>query len=104
MATTASGLATFHLVGNELFWKLGYTNLTGAAQAAHIHGPATASENAPRLVTIPISASISGTAEGSATLSPATLNALVDGKSYVNIHTPQHGAGEIRGQIAPASP
>jgi hypothetical protein len=28
------------------------------------------------------------------------LSALVNGGAYVNVHTPQNGAGEIRGQVA----
>ena len=43
----------------------------------------------------------SGNMAGSVTLTPAQLAALVDGLTYVNIHTDLNQGGEIRGQIRP---
>jgi len=34
-------------------------------------------------------------------LSPQNLAYVIDGLTYVNVHTPINGGGEIRGQILP---
>ncbi len=102
VTTAATGSASLELVGNELLWQLSYANLSGPAQAAHLHGPAAPDENAPPLVTLTLPATATGSAQGSATLDPATLRAFIDGRTYLNIHTPQHTSGEIRGQVQPA--
>jgi hypothetical protein len=102
VTTAATGSATLELVGNQLFWRLVFSNLTGPAQAAHLHGPANTTENASPLVTLPVPAATTGTAEGTATLDASALRAMIDGKTYINVHTPQHGTGEIRGQVLPA--
>ena len=101
VTTAATGSATLELVGNQLFWQLSFSNLTGPAQAAHLHGPADTTENAPPLVTFPVPAATTGSAEGTVTLDANALRAMIDGRTYVNVHTPQHGTGEIRGQVQP---
>jgi hypothetical protein len=45
----------------------------------------------------------SGTLTGTLTLDAAQLTALLEGRTYVNIHTANNPGGEIRGQILPAS-
>ena len=40
--------------------------------------------------------------KGTATLKPQEVTDLKAGKEYVNIHTQQNPAGEIRGQLKPA--
>ena len=44
-----------------------------------------------------------GTLTGTVGLTPGQLASVVDGLTYVNIHTPQNGGGEIRGQIVAQS-
>lgn len=99
-ANTAAGTgtvtATYDSDSKKLTWKGSYSGLTGAATAAHIHGPAPAGKNAG--VMIPISPS-GPSFEGSATLNDAQAKALVDGDMYVNIHTAANKGGEIRGQL-----
>lgn len=77
-----------------------YDGLTGIANAAHFHGPAAKGENAGVLV--PVAGKIMSGMEGSATLTPAQLKALEDGRMYFNIHTDANKAGEIRGQVEKA--
>ena len=43
----------------------------------------------------------SGTFSGSAEVSEETAQAIMNGETYVNIHSVDHGPGEIRGQIWP---
>jgi glucose/arabinose dehydrogenase len=105
--TPGKGSAIFKLVGNKLTFDLDYANLKTNANAAHIHGPAGVNEAAGVTVNFaPFnggSFSSNGTMGGTATLEPDQLAALVDGRTYVNIHSGIHGGGEIRGQIWPRS-
>ena len=41
----------------------------------------------------------SGTITGGGTLSPALVQAMLDGLTYVNLHTALRPGGEIRGQV-----
>jgi hypothetical protein len=41
----------------------------------------------------------SGSLIGTVSLDADQLAWLIDGLTYVNVHTPAHDAGEIRGQI-----
>jgi len=75
--------------------------VTTAATAAHIHGPATTEQAAGVLKGLATPSGTSGRLTGSITLDLAQLSALLDGKTYVNIHTTGQGGGELRGQILP---
>ena len=112
--TSASGSATATLVNNVLTLSGSFADLSSAYSASHIHlgGPG---ENGP--VVIPLNANVgsdnvSGTFEATAnTFDLATqsypegidLNAvrsgLINGGTYVNVHTANFPAGEIRGQL-----
>src|ERR1700744_3477230 len=56
-ATTSSGTGTADIdydpATKKLSWKLTYTGLSGAAKAAHFHGPAEPGKNAGGAVAIP---------------------------------------------------
>ena len=95
-AGTGEVAATYDTDTKKLTWKGSYSGLTGAATAAHFHGPAGEGKNAGVLV--PISPATSPL-EGSATLSDAQAKALMDGDMYVNVHTAANKGGEIRGQL-----
>jgi len=95
-AGTGEVTATYDTDTKKLTWKGSYSGLTGAATAAHFHGPAGEGKNAGVLV--PISPATSPL-EGSATLSDAQAKALMDGDMYVNVHTAANKGGEIRGQL-----
>ena len=95
-AGTGEVTATYDTATKKLTWKGSYSGLTGAATAAHFHGPAGEGKNAG--VMIPISPATSPL-EGSATLNDAQAKALMDGEMYVNVHTAANKGGEIRGQL-----
>jgi glucose/arabinose dehydrogenase/plastocyanin len=101
--TSAAGTGQFLLVGTRLHMNATYSGLSSLAGAAHIHGPAGLSLAAPVLVDLQtLNAGGFGTAgafAGSVELTPDQLGHLVDGRTYLNIHTSQRPAGEIRGQI-----
>lgn len=100
-ANTSAGTGTADIdydpASKKLSWKLTYSGLSGAATAAHFHGPAEAGKNAG--VAVPIPNPASSPVEGSATLTDAQAADLVAGKYYVNVHTAANPGGEIRGQV-----
>ena len=95
-AGTGEVTASYDSNSKKLSWKGSYSGLTGAATAAHFHGPAAAGKNAG--VMIPINPH-GPSFEGSATLTDAQAKALMDGDIYVNVHTAANKGGEIRGQL-----
>jgi hypothetical protein len=76
-----------------------YQGLSGPAIAAHIHGVARPDMNAPVIVPLAAIGGASGTVTGGGTLTPALVQAMLDGLTYVNVHTQLHPGGEIRGQV-----
>src|SRR5262249_43767097 len=96
-----TGMALLTLVGNEVFWNVSYSGLTSAAQAAHIHAPATATQTANPIVPLGTPTGTSGTLTGSQTLTLDWLNDILNGMSYMKVHTANNPGGEIRGQIMP---
>jgi hypothetical protein len=80
-----------------LSYTLTYQNLSGPPIAAHFHGPANPSQNAP--IVVPIPSPEKSPVENKAKLTDAQISDLMAGKWYVNIHTNAHKPGEIRGQV-----
>ncbi|MBI1839616.1 MAG: CHRD domain-containing protein [Verrucomicrobia bacterium] len=105
IATPGFGSAGLLLVGNQLSFNISYHNLTGPAIAAHIHGPAAAGESAGVLFDLSDykvgDLGVSGAFAGTITLTPAQLSAVAAGRTYINVHTPDHQGGEARGQVLP---
>jgi len=101
--STGNALGLFALVGNQLDLNITYRTLSGTASDAHIHGPATASQNAGVLVGLsPFNGGgfgASGGLSGSTSLIATNLSNLIDGLTYINFHTGANPGGEIRGQI-----
>jgi hypothetical protein len=95
-AGTGSGKFTYNTDTKQLKYTIVFKNLTGAATAAHVHGPASPTETAKSIVTFPIPESpITGTA----TLTPNQETDLLAGRYYVDVHTSANPSGELRGQI-----
>ena len=91
--------ATYDSATKKLAWTIAYAGLTGAATAAHFHGPATATAAAPPVV--PISGALASPIKGEAVLTDAQAADVKAGKWYFNVHTAAHKDGEIRGQLMP---
>ena len=90
---------TVDQINNKLTWEIEYEDLSGAAKAAHFHGPATNGQNAN--VALPINGNLTSPIKGEATLTPAQTTDVLAGKWYVNIHTAVNPDGEIRGHLVP---
>ena len=97
-AGTGTVAATLDTASKKFSFTINYAGLTGAATAAHFHGPAAAGANAPPVVPIP-PGSLATPIKGEATLTDAQIADLEGGKWYFNVHTAAHGPGEIRGQV-----
>ncbi len=91
--------ATLDTSTSLLRWKVTYGGLSGPVTAGHFHGPAGKADNAG--VAVGFKSSMDSPIAGEATLSPAQMGELMDGKWYVNLHTAKYPKGEIRGQVMP---
>jgi hypothetical protein len=111
VTTTASGSASFTLVGKTLLYRIDVTGITSVT-AAHVHGPASTTANAGILLDLYIPPSGTNfTTTGTATLAQgvaplprsisqdSVLVLMRNGNAYVNVHTAANGAGAIRGQV-----
>lgn len=82
--------------GADLSWRLEFSNLTGNAIAAHIH---VAARGVAGPVRVPLCAPCTSGATGTATINADVLDAIMNDRAYVNVHTPTNPAGEIRDQV-----
>jgi CHRD domain-containing protein len=126
---TGSGklTATLDTSTNVFTYDVQFTGLTSNVSLGHIHGPfipggtptsagvilnfdPAVTGSAPNATFVGLKTATTGSATGTITLNAATqISATVNGDSlrklllagftYANIHTPQNGGGEIRGQI-----
>ncbi len=105
VGTGALGEGIMRLEGNTLRMDLRYQGLSGPATGAHLHGPARVFQTTNVIVDIkPLHVGAFGTQgafSGSVMLTDAQKAHVLAGRTYVNIHTENHPAGEMRGQVAP---
>jgi len=102
--TKGSGSAdlTFDPSTRVVTWTITLIGLPSEPTMAHFHGPATAGKNAGAKVWLSgKGAAITSPFKGQATLSPADAQEFLSGEMYINVHTKDHPAGEIRGQVLP---
>jgi Cu/Zn superoxide dismutase len=88
---------TVDTAAKKVMWTVKVDGLTGAATAAHIHGPAA--KGAKAAPEIDMSKTIM---DGSAAITDAQIADIKAGKTYVNVHTAKFPDGEIRGQLEAA--
>lgn len=79
-----------------------YTGMTSNVVGSHLHGPADIGATAGVLIGLANTGGTSGTFSGMGTLGASDLAELLDGRTYLNIHTDDNGPGEIRGQVIDA--
>jgi hypothetical protein len=96
-AATGSAEVSVDTDAKKVTWTVKVDGLTGDATAAHIHGPASATEKAGPV--IDMSASIM---QGSGDITEAQMADLKAGKYYLNVHTAKFPDGEVRGQLEAA--
>lgn len=115
VATTATGTATYTLIGNTLTYTITVTGLTSTTTMSHIHLGSSAVAG-PVIVPYTVYAVQNGlvstglidlstpvssnSATGANTISGDSLKVLLNnGNAYTNVHTINFPGGEIRGQI-----
>ncbi|GAJ29002.1 CHRD domain-containing protein [Acidomonas methanolica] len=89
--------ATLDTSSDTLKYRIHYSGLSGAVMVAHLHGPADEGQDAGVLVPIP--GPYVGHLKGTLTLTPDQVKDVLDGKTYVNLHTAEHKDGEARAQL-----
>lgn len=118
-SASSLGVAEASLMGNRLMVRGAFTGLSSALRdyktdpvnppnpkitsAVHIHrGDKT--QNGPFQYALKVTldqTGMGGTFSGDYTLTDEQLQALMDGKLYVDLHTKQNRAGELRGTFQP---
>lgn len=107
--TPAMGEAVveYNTATNELMWHVMVTNLTAGFRVAHFH-EAPFGVNGPIVLDItsswmadPPSQNNTGHLMGMAVISEALETSLLAGNLYINVHSNEFRAGEIRGQVVP---
>jgi uncharacterized surface protein with fasciclin (FAS1) repeats len=93
------GGATVTLTGNTLTVDGSYSGFT--ATMAHVHGPATATENAGIVNNVMLDVSVAEEFRGQLTLNASQIEEFKNGLYYLNVHSAANQSGEIRGQIVP---
>jgi hypothetical protein len=106
VTTPASGSAivTLNPDTNLLEWDVSFSNLLGTYTNAHFHGPAMFGENAGVILGISqpeVVGQTSGQLTGSSFIDETFKQRILDGLTYINIHSSLHPGGEIRGQVIP---
>ncbi len=99
VVTTATGLGLLTLIGNQLSYTITYSGLSTPATGGHIHGPAGTNTSADVLQPFPGVTGTSGVVAGTLILPVSQLTNVIDGMTYINLHTTNHPGGEIRGQV-----
>ncbi|WP_426688183.1 CHRD domain-containing protein [Rhodanobacter ginsengiterrae] len=89
--------ATLDTVTHQLKYTIDYRDLSGPVTIAHFHGPAEpgVAAGVMKLIPGPYQTGMSN----SVTLDAATQSAMLNGLTYVNLHTKAQPKGEARAQM-----
>ncbi len=97
---TGTGMATLDDVTGEINISGSYSDLIGTATLSHLHGPGAPDVNAGAIFALSNTGGTSGTFNGSSTLDSTQIGWVLDGLTYINVHTTSFAGGEIRGQLS----
>ena len=82
-------------------WDITDSGLTGPVTMAHFHN-GSEGKNGPVVIWLTKKdTEATGAIKGEATLTPEQAKVFEAGDWYINVHTKDHPAGEIRGQVKP---
>jgi hypothetical protein len=108
-AVTTTGSGTFNAIYDDEMNVLRYNYVwaldvgSTSLDMAHFHGPAPAGTPAGvQIGILAAPAGPTGNASGSAALTELQEADLLAGLWYINLHSDQHGGGELRGQLIPS--
>lgn len=100
--TSGTGMAslTYDPSTRVATWSVIYSGMSSPVTMAHFHGPAPAGQNARVVIWLTKRGALGHSPiTGQATLTPSQAEQFMDGLWYVNVHTEDNPAGEIRGQV-----
>jgi len=100
VTTDAAGTANVTVVGNVMAVDGAFTGMTIGGPGAHVHGPASPTENAGIVFGLTFD-NATMRFEGTFTLDEEQMQWFRDGLLYINLHSEAFPAGQIRGQIVP---
>jgi hypothetical protein len=103
VTTTGKGSAdlTWDPSTRVVTWDITDSGLTGPVTMAHFHNGAEG-KNGPVVIWLTQkNTEATGGIKGDATLTPEQAQQFEAGDWYINVHTKDHPAGEIRGQVKP---
>jgi hypothetical protein len=101
--TSGTGTAnlTYDPSTQKVTWSITYSGLSSSATMAHFHDGA-AGKNGPVVIWLSKrGAPAASPITGEATLTAAQAQQFLAGDWYINVHSQDHPAGEIRGQVTP---
>ena len=93
------GVVRHDTVTNSVRIFVFYELLSGAPTGAHLHLGAIGVNGG---IAVPLAPAGAGQFTATAVLTPAQAAALAASGTYLNVHTPANGGGEIRGQVVPS--
>lgn len=98
--SAGSGTVTSLLdaVNGNVYVTGSFAGLGSNAVMAHIHQERPG-QNGPVILPLSVSLSTAGTVNGSGTLTPDQVAAMINGAMYVNIHSQNIMSGELRAQL-----
>jgi hypothetical protein len=86
-------------VANTVTVTGNYSGLASAATLCHLHGSAILGVSASPIVDLTVSGGTSGTISSGGPVTPAQVQDILNGLTYVNVHNANFPNGEIRGQV-----
>jgi hypothetical protein len=98
---TATADLTYDPSTHMLSWSVTYTGLSSPVTMAHFHMGAEGKNGKPVLWLTKQGAEVSSPITGEAKLTSAQARQFMAGDWYINVHTADHKAGEVRGQVVP---
>jgi CHRD domain len=101
--TPAKGTAdlTFDPSTRMVKWHITYSDVSSAITMAHFHDGAMGKNGPVKIWLTKKGSAVSSPIDGEATLSPEEAKQFEAGDWYINVHSKDHPAGEIRGQVVP---
>jgi len=101
--TAGSGTAnlTWDPSTRVVTWNITYQDLSSPVTMAHFHHGALGKNGKPAIWLTKKGSAVTSPITGKKTLTAAEAKQFEAGDWYVNIHTKDHPAGEIRGQVVP---
>ncbi|MDE2167049.1 MAG: CHRD domain-containing protein [Alphaproteobacteria bacterium] len=104
-AVMSKAKATAYLTWNPstriVTWHIVYSKLSSPATMAHFHNGAMGKDGPVMIWLTKKGEPVKSPINGKATLSPEQAQQFEAGDWYINVHSKDHPAGEIRGQVTP---